>query len=221
MKKVKIILRMVIFSTSLFVNLIYTIISWENIENAINNRQYIYLFESFGSISDVIVALTSLTNIGLIFFFFKKDKESRAKELKANKKAYWFRTIVLEKYLIIIDKFFEENIKIVDTCKVIIENKSQYLADIYQQKIKEQFGRYTDEKITITQSFADFITVIDKKLGFDIDKLFEKFQDNFNINLQNYSMENEGYNDIILKNEIYKQKKLLIESLVKFDMNDN
>lgn len=208
-----------IFTITIF-TLIFVIFKFTNALDVFNDNKNTNFFTALGSISNIIMAVVSIFNILLIVKFYFEDKELKKREEKANNKLYWFRTFILQENIKYVENFFQRNLEIIKECKALEEQKSDLSAANFNSRLKSEFGKYTEEKMCVTHSFTDLISVTDPDLGQAIKKLFENFQDEFTVYLSQLMAGIEKYDYIELTKIVHSQKSKIIGKLYNYGINN-
>jgi hypothetical protein len=199
--------------------LCFCMIITKNMEfiNNPNNGQFI---SALGSISNMLMAITSVLNISIIIHFYYADKKRQKEAEKTNNRIYWFRTLIIEKNFDRIEKFFNSNINIIGILVEICGEKATLLASDYETKIQQEvYGAYNNELTLINQYFIDLISSSNPLFGNRIQKLFENFQDEFTIEMEKYSL-GKIQDSLTLHEIVSNQKKILLIELYNYGYNN-
>ncbi len=191
----------------LFFEGIYFIISQTNL----NDLMDVVKKMNFGNISDIVMAIASLSNLIIIIIFYLKDKKYRISEAKKNYKIYWFKEFLL-KDLSFVNDFFSNNKKI-----ILQAQKSKQDIDNGENQntaVTPLFGLYTDSRMKINNEFIDLANEIDRELGSELNNLFEKFQDEFLDCLTEYIIDGNSM-ELDLYKLVHNQKQEVIRVLYK------
>ncbi|HZK56575.1 MAG TPA: hypothetical protein VFC84_20655 [Desulfosporosinus sp.] len=169
---------------------------------------------ALAALSNFTIALASCMNILIVIVFYTRDKRLRLKEYKSKIKMNWYRVTLLDKNLLAIDTFFEKDLQIIEEIeKISPEGISKH---DYDKIIKKQIGLYTDKKIALSLSFTDLVSIIEVRMGQELDELLEQFQDEF---INHISSQDSLAPDIGRK-LVYGHKKRFFKLLFNYEWND-
>jgi hypothetical protein len=175
--------------------------------------------KQLGDVSEAFGAIASFCNIGLVIYFFLKDRSIRDKEEKYKINNYWFRSIALEKNIGLLHDFFTRNYEIIDNCKRLNESTGITKQE-YDRLFKEQLGPYTDCKMNVRKLFTDIVRILSKEFGQAIDDLFIEFQDEFNAALLKLSVSNNEETYLKCKDLVSEQRRKLFQKIYSFEINN-
>ncbi len=159
-----------------------------------------------------LIASVSLIVTVLIKHSSDKDKE---KDIRVNTDYFWFKTIVLDKYLNDIFAFHDFCSSLLDKHKSLKESSHDLSHEEYLQKIKKDIIEpFTKEYIRLEEGLIQSTSIIDEEVSKFLMDQFQKFQDEFtdavNSNAPNYDQ---------VKKRVNQQQTIIIKYLKDYNLS--
>ena len=161
---------------------IYDFIKKDNITDTIKNFTSIFTCVT-ASLSLYIASITRKENYSI-------RKEERKKDISYA----WYKSLVIDRHLNDIFRFFEQCLSLIDVFESIDKNRDAMTYSDYEEKIKLEIVQpFTKEYTKLQQALISDITIIDNTLSVNTNKTLTNFQDGFLEKIQN---RNADYNYI-------------------------
>ena len=170
------IVLIVIVSAIIITLIIFTIcdfIKKDNITDTIKN---------FTSIFTCVTASLSL----YVASTTRKENNSIRKEERKKDISYaWYKSLVIERHLNDIFKFFDKCVSLIGEFENIDKERDNMAYSAYEEKIKtEVVHPFTKEYTKLQQGLISDITIIDDNLSVNTNKILTDFQDGFLAKIQ-------------------------------------
>jgi hypothetical protein len=178
-----------------------------------------WFFSILGSFGSMLASLAAAINLIVIVRFYIADKNYKSIEQKTQCKIYWYRTVILEKNMSVIDSYFKKSIDIIHECeKINIDKRDELVVSDFNKAIKIQLGYYVDEKMNINYNLTDMIRIINDEFGQKLDNVVMDFQDEFSELIVATSMQDK-FDALKLEKKVFEQKKKFLNMLYDFEIN--
>lgn len=172
------------------------------------------------NLSGLFITIIALLNLYLVYFFYNENNKSKMKELKIQSKLYWYRTIVIEKNMTLLEDFFQNSLDTITSCKELFCSVENYSFDEINEKAKKLIANYTDLKMNVDKNLTDMIKVVDSNFGNEIDKIIMNFQDEFTKSISEAMFKRKDYNYTTIEDLISRQKRTLYSALYSYEIGD-
>lgn len=166
------------------------------------------------SISPTLAALAAISNLVLVITFFRINKKDTEKQRVLTRKSYWYREVILNKNLKILDENFEKIHDTLDSLKT--ENVSEEL-------IKATIQNFLILKREILNTINNLIRIMDSDFASELDDLLDDLEDQFTVvladflslNKEDFELEKNSLNSFIIEN-----KNLYLKMLYTYEQNE-
>ena len=174
-------------------------------ENAIIQQSNSNVF--WDGFFDLLNILIIAGNFAFVVWIYFKDKREKKEYDKNSYKMYWYKKFILENYLTLIEKFFNEcetSIKMINDDK----KSNMTLEDIAEYK-KDKFMEFTKNQSIIKQKLTNILSILDEGISNNIRNIFIKLQEEFTELLDKMIMSDESNSTQRLQecNEVLQERK--------------
>ena len=149
----------VIYENSFIIILDFVFLLWEYLKAVLK-----FLKDN----SPLLAALAAVSNLLLVFTFFRINKKDTENERKIARKSYWYRDVILNKNLDTLDKNFEE---------ISRETKELRAEDCSEEGLRRAIDGYTSLKREILNTINNLIRIMDDEFADKLDDLLDDFED--------------------------------------------
>lgn len=201
----------------LLLNNFFVSFAAENIHGVADNRSFSFISD----VANIVMAIAAIANIWIVIWYYLKDKDLKNQEQETNNRLYWYRDVIVDKNINALEKFFERSLEITDQHKQLEMKKEDLSKAEFAKREREIFAEYNAEKYLVGQSFIDVVNVVNKGLGQDLYKLFDKFQDDFTLNLADLSSAKSNISYTKIKNLVYEQKRKALEEVYSYGFKNH
>lgn len=187
-------------------------------ENAIIQQSNSNVF--WNGFFDLLNILIIAGNFAFVVWIYFKDKREKKEYDKKSYKMYWYKKFILENYLTLIEKFFNEcetSIKMINDDK----KSNMTLEDIAEYK-KDKFMEFTKNQSIIKQKLTNILSILDEGISNNIRNIFIKLQEEFTELLDKMIMSDESNSTQRLQecNEVLQErKKEILKKLYTYGEN--
>lgn len=168
------------------------------------------LIQLYSCLAAVIAALAAGIGTGLTWLIHVEDRQSEVF-------SYWYKAIVLDRYLSEIDRFFTDTGELLEKLQELNNSRKTLCGEEYDKKLKEEIaapftGKYTNFRKRITFDLDTFDNGLSKRVS----QYFADVQDIFF----------EGTNEVSLnfdriEGQIKEKKRQILKELMEFDKMAN
>jgi hypothetical protein len=164
--------------------------------------------------TEVLVAIIPLLNLLLVIYFFISTRRYSVNIRRAEKQTIWYRELIIQPNLEIINIFFDEYYKIIEQSIVELSKTAEdFFTDEYSQKILRKIIHQCNIRSNdFGKEFIDIVSAFDEEFGQEIYINLDLLQDNLSISLSECqdlkTLKKTDFKKIIRENRIELYKKL-------------
>lgn len=135
------------------------------------------------NITSIITCLIASTSLFVTLYHSIQNQKARKRERKQDIEYYWYKALIVDKFLPIIFEFFtfcKDNL--VEELKAVNERneKNNLTCKQYKDFLKKEFSEpFTSKYTQVQEEIIVTSAIINDKLSLDLKKAFESFQDEF------------------------------------------